>query len=108
RRNTIEREAKDRGVKAALNARRPGQVSRVRAIEGARQMMQQPPGYFRIVELHRSYLCSICQEPSQPAGGGLAASWSMRASSANDGPSPGKISSAALNAAFASSHRAAR
>ena len=37
------------------------------------------------------YLCSICQDPSQSAAGGLAARWAMRASIAREGPSPGKI-----------------
>jgi hypothetical protein len=108
-RNTVEREAEDRCVKAALNARRPDDIDRVLTAEGARQVMQQPRRYFCIVALgHCDYLCSISQAPSQSAGGGLAVNWSMRPSSASDGPSPGKISSAELNAAFASSQRIAR
>ncbi len=54
RRHTIEREAEDRGVKAALDARRRDEIRRAGAIESARQMMQQPPGYVCIVDLmHR-------------------------------------------------------
>ena len=52
--NTIEREAKDRRVKAALNARRPGDIPGVRALEHARQMIQQPLSHFGVMEpMHR-------------------------------------------------------
>ena len=55
-RNVIQREAEDRGVKAALNADGPGGICSVRTAEGARQMMQQPPGYLCIVRRGHSAL----------------------------------------------------
>ena len=58
RRNAIERETEDRGVKAALNARGGCDIHRVRAFEGARQMLQQPLRHFCVIEpMHRDNPC---------------------------------------------------
>ena len=55
--NTVECETEDRGVKAALNARWSGYIRRVRAPEGARQVMQQPLAHFCVMDrLHRDEL----------------------------------------------------
>ena len=54
-----------------------------------------------------SYL-SMCHDPSQSWDGGFALRFSMRLSSAIDGPSPGVASSDALSAPIASSQRRSR
>ena len=55
-----------------------------------------------------AYLYSMCHEPSQVSGGGFWLKFATRASNAIEGPSPGNASSAAENAARASSQLRAR